>query len=499
MLRRFQMFLMALSVCMGGGVNFAEENPKSEEKPKTLEQWARNSVSRESYGIYIKGKKVGWAIEETKIGEKDGKPVLYSLSDSYMQTLFDGEKSLKKDKNVTVFSLEGKGEILSASVSKEDDGKTITREARREGKGWKIVTTQGGRKSDRTVPLPKDHLASHRALEDWLNGSRKAGDQFTKYTINWDETEIDQKESYTYKGTEEIILAGVATKLHKVEILSDGAVMPAKVFPNAKVYTAEVGGLLSIKLEPEKVARALDEKQLVDLMSAASIVLEKDLGFFGRLVDSLKLEVTELGDFRIPASHRQILTPGEKGTTVLELKRDFKIEKAQPLTDEQRRDLTAATPRIQSEEKLVKDKVKEIVGDSTDTTEKAKKLAQWVFKTLKKSYADNADTALEVLDRKAGDCTEHTLLFVTLCRAAGIPAREVGGLAYVRASKPLLGWHAWAEIHDGHQWVSVDPTWDQYFVDATHIKLSEGSQDSAWTNIAGKVKVKVLDFKRRGK
>jgi hypothetical protein len=75
----------------------------------------------------------------------------------------------------------------------------------------------------------------------------------------------------------------------------------------------------------------------------------------------------------------------------------------------------------------------------------------------------------------------------------------VGGLAYVRASKPLLGWHAWAEIHDGHQWVSVDPTWDQYFVDATHIKLSEGSQDSAWTNIAGKVKVKVLDFKRRGK
>jgi hypothetical protein len=416
-----------------------------------------------------------------------------------MQTLFDGEKSLKKDKNVTIFSLEGKGEILSGSVDKEDDGKTLTREGRRDGKRWKITTTQGGRTSDRTVPSPKDHLASHRALEEWLNGPRKAGDTFHKYTLNWDETDIDQKETYTYRGTEEISLGGVTTKLHKIEILSDGAVMPARVFPDAKIYTAEVGGLLALKLEPEKVAKTLDDKQLVDLMTAASIVLDKDLGFFGRLVDTLKLEMTELGDFRIPASHRQVVTPGEKGTTVVELKRDFKPEKAQPLTDEQRRDLLAATPRIQSEEKLIKERLKAIVGDTTDPTEKAKKIAKWVFKTLKKSYADNADTALEVLDRNAGDCTEHTLLFVTLCRAAGIPAREVGGLAYVRASKPLLGWHAWAEIHDGHQWVSVDPTWDQYLVDATHLKLSEGSQDSAWTNIAGKVKVKVLDFKRRGK
>ncbi|MFQ3649165.1 MAG: transglutaminase-like domain-containing protein [Gemmataceae bacterium] len=495
MIRRVRLPLLVFAGLAWVGLLLAEEKPAE----KTLTQWAKESVSRVAYGIYIKGKKVGWAIEETKVGEQDGKPVLISISESYMQTLFDGEKSVKKDLQTLTYSLEGRGELLCARVAKEDDGKTLTREAKRDAKGLLITTTQGGRTSTRRVPLPKDHLASHRALELWLSSPRKPGDSFVKYTLNWDETDIDQKETYTYKGSEDLALGGVPTTLHRVEILSDGAVMPATIFSDAKIYLAEVGGLLAIKLEPEKLAKSLNDKQLVDLMTAASIVLDKDLGFFGRLVDSLKLELSELGEFRIPASHRQIVTPGEKGTTIVEIKRDFKRDKPQPLTEEQRREFLAATPRIQCDEKPVQDKVKEILGDTTDPTQKAQKLANWVFKTLKKSYADNADTALEILDRKAGDCTEHTLLYVSLCRAAGLPAREVGGLAYVRASKPLLGWHAWAEIHDGHQWVSVDPTWDQYLVDGTHLKLSEGSQDSAWTNIAGKLKVKVLDFKRRSK
>ena len=126
----------------------------------------------------------------------------------------------------------------------------------------------------------------------------------------------------------------------------------------------------------------------------------------------------------------------------------------------------------------------------------ARLLEAWVFRTLRKSYSDNADTALEVLDNKAGDCTEHTLLFVALARAVRIPAREVGGLAYVRTSKPLFGWHAWAEVHDGHQWVSIDPTWHQVYVDGTHLKMSEGERDLAWANVAGKMQIKVLTMKR---
>lgn len=102
----------------------------------------------------------------------------------------------------------------------------------------------------------------------------------------------------------------------------------------------------------------------------------------------------------------------------------------------------------------------------------------------------------DVLANRAGDCTEHTLLFVTLARAAGIPAREVGGLLYdANGGRPIFGWHAWAEIHDRAQWISVDPTWNQFFVDATHIKLSSGMEDFSWANLISTLKMKVVRFR----
>jgi transglutaminase-like putative cysteine protease len=124
-------------------------------------------------------------------------------------------------------------------------------------------------------------------------------------------------------------------------------------------------------------------------------------------------------------------------------------------------------------------------------------LQKWVYENVRKSYAANADNALAVLDSKAGDCTEHALLFVALARALDVPAREVGGLGFASEAKPIFAWHAWAEIHDGSQWVTVDPTWNQTYVDATHIKFSEGSDDFAWVNVAGKLKMKVVKFETK--
>ncbi len=64
-------------------------------------------------------------------------------------------------------------------------------------------------------------------------------------------------------------------------------------------------------------------------------------------------------------------------------------------------------------------------------------------------------------------CLEFTDLFVTLARAAGIPAREVDGFAYTQNSRerPLSLvqdiLHAWPEYYDESKgaWVMVDPTW----------------------------------------
>lgn len=70
-------------------------------------------------------------------------------------------------------------------------------------------------------------------------------------------------------------------------------------------------------------------------------------------------------------------------------------------------------------------------------------------------------------DPKSAVCLEFTDLFISLARAAGIPAREIDGFAYTENSKerPLSlvkdVLHAWPEYYDyGREtWIMVDPTW----------------------------------------
>lgn len=76
--------------------------------------------------------------------------------------------------------------------------------------------------------------------------------------------------------------------------------------------------------------------------------------------------------------------------------------------------------------------------------------------------------ALRVLESpKTAICTEFTDLFITMARAAGIPARRAIGYAYTTNARlrPLSlisdVLHAWPEYYDTQRqlWIPVDPTW----------------------------------------
>ncbi len=85
------------------------------------------------------------------------------------------------------------------------------------------------------------------------------------------------------------------------------------------------------------------------------------------------------------------------------------------------------------------------------------------------SMADAATT----LERGAGDCTEHAVLFASLMRAHGIPARLVTGMILTRGG--LWGYHMWNSYWDGSAWQSIDPSTASFHPGALHVALGRGA------------------------
>ncbi len=114
--------------------------------------------------------------------------------------------------------------------------------------------------------------------------------------------------------------------------------------------------------------------------------------------------------------------------------------------------------------------------------------------------------ALAVLeDPTHSICSDFTDLFITLCRAAGIPGREMAGFAY--SDNPKLSalakdndlLHSWPEYYDRTKkaWVMVDPTWENtsggldYFnkFDLAHFVFVIHGQDDSFPLSPGSYKV----------
>jgi transglutaminase superfamily protein len=467
--------------------------PAAEAPPQeSLKDYVVRSAGRTAYGIYVNGKKAGWEVDEVQLGKHDGKEAGLLTTTAYLAVIVDGTKSVVEEKTAVYYELEGEGTVLYAETRNTEDGQETVRTAVRKGDGLLQTTEVGGRKTERSLAMPKDTLALQRQLEEWLK-SAKPGDTFDNWTTSWDQDKVDVKEVYTFKEKKTINWGGVETEAYAVQTVSQGAKFDGQLMGDGRPLVGRLG-VLEMRMEKEPLAKKLDED--VDLMAATSIPVDKDIGR-GSRIEKLKLEITGLDDYPLPESARQKVASRKDGVVVLEMSRDRPADKPAPLSDEERKENLRATATLQSDDEKIRDLAKEIVGDEKDPVKVATKLEKWVYKNLRKAYDANADDALTVLENKAGDCTEHTLLFTALARAAGLPAREVGGVVYVGGEKPSFGWHAWAEIHDGTQWVTIDPTFNQVYVDPTHIKFSEGSEDQAYLNVAGKLKVKVLDVEKK--
>jgi transglutaminase-like putative cysteine protease len=160
---------------------------------------------------------------------------------------------------------------------------------------------------------------------------------------------------------------------------------------------------------------------------------------------------------------------------------------------------TSPEPFIESDAPEVVAEAEKAAGGSRDPRLQAERIVRHVNAILEKRPTVSLPSALEVLRTRVGDCNEHTVLYVAMARALGLPARVAVGLVYIHGA---FYYHAWPEVYVAGPagrglWLPVDPTLNQFPADATHIALGRGGLDrqTAVLPLLGRASIVVEDVK----
>jgi transglutaminase-like putative cysteine protease len=151
-----------------------------------------------------------------------------------------------------------------------------------------------------------------------------------------------------------------------------------------------------------------------------------------------------------------------------------------------------ATPMVQAEDREIIDLAKSLTSGAATEYQAVSSVMNFIADNIKYAYNPLKYDALDTLNNRSGNCQNFAHLSMALLRAAGIPARIVGGISLkqqwkvpIDAERSVVqgmgqGGHAWMEIYfPDLGWLSYDPQQSKQFTSSRHIKQTHGldSQD----------------------
>jgi len=142
-------------------------------------------------------------------------------------------------------------------------------------------------------------------------------------------------------------------------------------------------------------------------------------------------------------------------------------------------DALKPTAWLQSDAPEIKAIAAEVAAKPISDTQKMVLLTQKTSDAVGRVDFVGYYSALEALQRRAGDCTETAVLLAALGRAAGIPTKVADGLVYSRER-----YHGVSNVFMPHSWTLawVDGKWRSFDAalsdfDSTHIAITVGDGD----------------------
>jgi len=308
-------------------------------------------------------------------------------------------------------------------------------------------------------------------------------------TIDFDCGELSLSESsMKIDGIKNRTLLGKKIISYKVETLTkigeETLILNSNILEDGLMLNSDIDGMLVIRSEPEDIAK---NQSLIGWNF--DININNTISNIDRL-DLLVLKIT---------GKKNILVSNNFNQKVEFLKNNVVTVSVGPLVNlknsankDEIKKYNKPNIHHPSDDPRILKLVNQIIGDATNDKEIVSNILMYVSNFVIDDYNSNSENVFNIIESKKGDCTEHTRLFVTLAKAAGISAKEISGLVYNEDDEnPAFVLHAWAEVVINGHWNAVDPTWGKETISTAHIKF-DGHINSILA-LNKNLKIEILD------
>lgn len=291
----------------------------------------------------------------------------------------------------------------------------------------------------------------------------------------------------THEGKEDLIIGETNYRLNKIRVLFKGVPSILWLDDNGLTFREEtIMGLVMEKTTPDQALQMQYNVGEIDLMDVYAIPVKPPIKDPASLL-GLTLEIDGIDPKLLQKFNTDRQKIIQENPIHLRLRPAPVSHQAASLDT-----FLVSNSIIQCTNPIIVELAREITQNEETKLDKVNRLNDWVYHYLKKRPVVSLSSALEILDGKQGDCSEHTTLFTTLTRSAGIPTKIHIGLVYLQGR---FLYHAWPVVNLDGQWIAMDPTLGQPVADATHITLLEGDFNNITEliNLLGRVKIRIIE------
>ena len=438
--------------------------------------------SEEWWGIYYRGEKIGYASQSITPKTNGYKLKDYSrLNLNLLGTIQPAETRLDMEANDDWILERFDFALTSKDIGFKAHG------AVKDNK-LALEIDSAGHHSTRDITLTQAPYL-HASLKPYVVTQQlETGKKF--YFSTFDPSTLSQQvTTIVIEGREQIRVGSGLQPAIKMRQSFGGISVLSWVDVHGRTLKEESPAGMSMTRQSQQEARNMPSHSVpLDMIAEAAIPVATPIADAkGLSAIQLKLGGVNLANFALDGGRQKLI--GDR----LEIRREditkFDVVTI-PVKEPRLQTFLQPTAFMQSDHPSIKALAARIVGAETNAMKAAVKLKDWVYRELAKEPTVSIPNALEVLQAKKGDCNEHTVLFNALARAAGIPAKTVVGVVYLRGA---FYYHAWSEVWLG-RWVALDSVLNQFPADVTHVKFLEGEIDRQIDilQLIGNLKIEVL-------